>query len=195
MSRSEMDRLSETVRRMEARSASLKCGIAQRLARAEGETGANQALRDQLGMTAHQARRISQVARKLEEMPNTRAKLQTGEITLENATSLVKAAAECGAGEVDGNRVLPAEAAAANPDDFRKQSRRWANAHSRDRGEEVLRRQRRRRKTDLFWSKDLEMGILTRRVGPRQFRAGAASPGPTRRPPAARWLRRRRPFR
>ena len=107
-----MDRLSETVRRMEARSALLKCGIAQRLARAEGEAGANQALRDQLGMTTHQARRISQVARKLEEMPNTRARLQTGEITLENATSLVKAAAECGAGQVDGNRVLPAEAVA-----------------------------------------------------------------------------------
>ena len=169
LSRSEVDRLSETVRRLEARSASLKYGIAQRLARAEGETGANQALRDQLGMTGHQARRISQVARKLEEMPNTRTKLQTGEITLENATSLVRAAAECGAGRVDRNRGLLAEAAAANPDDFRKRSRRWASAHSRDRGEEALRRQRRRRRANLFWSKDLEMGILQAELDPVSF--------------------------
>ena len=61
---------------------------------------------------------------------------------------------------MDQNKDLLAEAAAANPDDFRKRSRRWSNAHSPDRGEELLERQRRRRTVRLFWSDNLQMGIL-----------------------------------
>ena len=160
LSRSQLGQVAEAVRRAEAQVASLKCDLAGRLSRTDGGAGAGEVLRDQLGVTNHQAKQLSQVARKLEEMPNTRAKLEAGEITLSNAAALASAAQECGARQVDRNKGLLVEAAASNPDDFRKQSRRWANSHCPDRGEELLRRQRRRRAANLFWSEDSEMGIL-----------------------------------
>ena len=160
LSRAELGEVAETVKHIQSQVSSLQCDLAGQLSRTDGGAGAGEVLRDQLGVTNQQAKRLSQVARRLEEMPNTRAKLEAGEITLSNATALTAAAKECGARRVDENRGLLAEAATSNPDDFRKQSRRWANAHSPDRGEELLNRQQKRRKAHLFWSKELEMGIL-----------------------------------
>ena len=76
----------------------------------------------------------SQAARRLEETPDTRAEIQAGTSTLANAAALVAAAEECGARRVDENMGLWAEAARANPDDFRKRSPRLANEHGADRG-------------------------------------------------------------
>ncbi len=159
-SRTRLGQVAEAVKQMEALVSSLKCDLAGQLNRTDGGSGTGEVLRDQLGVTNHQAKHLSQVARRLEEMPNTRAKLEAGEITLQNASALAAAASECGSRKVDQNEGLLNEAAAANPDDFRKRSRRWANAHSPDRGEELLERQRRRRKAHLFWSRELEMGVL-----------------------------------
>ena len=159
-SRTRLGQVAEAVKQMDALVSSLKCDLAGHLSRTDGGAGTGEVLRDQLGVTNHQAKQLSQVARRLEEMPNTRAKLEAGEITLQNASALAAAASECGARKVDQNEGLLSEAAAANPDDFRKRSRRWANAHSPDRGEELLERQRRRRKAHLFWSQELEIGVL-----------------------------------
>ena len=159
-SRTRLGQVAEALKQMEAQVSSLKCDLAGRLSRTDGGAGTGEVLRDQLGVTNHQAKQLSQVARSLEEMPNTRAKLEAGKITLQNASALAAAAGECGARKVDQNEGLLSEAATANPDDFRKRSRRWANAHSPDRGEELLERQKKRRKAHLFWSNNLEMGIL-----------------------------------
>ena len=160
LSRSDMGEVAETLRRVEAKVSSLKCALAGRLSQTDGGAGAEEVMRDQLGVTNREAKQLSRVARTLQEMPNTRAKLEAGEITLSNAAALASAADECGARQVDRNEGLLTEAAAANPDDFRKQARRWSNAHSPDRGEEKLRRQQQRRKAHLFWSAGLDMGIL-----------------------------------
>ena len=159
-SRTRLGQVAEAVKQMDALVSSLKCDLAGHLSRTDGGAGTGEVLRDQLGVTNHQAKQLSQVARRLEEMPNTRAKLEAGEITLQNASALAAAASECGPRKVDQNEGLLNEATAANPDDFRKRSRRWANAHSPDRGKELLERQRRRRKAHLFWSQELEMGVL-----------------------------------
>ena len=159
-SREELGQVAETLRRMESQMSSLKCDLAGQLSRTDGGAGAGEVLRDRLGVTDHQAKHLSRVARRLEEMPNTRAKLESGEITLQNASALAAAAGECGSKRVDEDRGLLAEAAASNPDDFRKRSRRWANSRNPDRGEELLERQKKQRKAHLFWSKELEMGIL-----------------------------------
>ena len=63
-----------------------------------GARGAGEALRDQLGMTGHGAKRLSQPARRLEEMPDARANLQEGKSTLANAAGLAAAAEERGLG-------------------------------------------------------------------------------------------------
>ena len=167
--RSELGRVAETLRRVEAKVSSLKCALAGRLQRTDGGAGAGEVLRDQLGVTNREARHLSNVSRRLEDMPNTRAKMEAGEITLQNATALAGAAKECGARQVDRDAGLLAEAAAANPDDFRKRSRQFANQHSRDRGEELLARQKRQRKVNVVWSRDLEMGILYAELDPVSF--------------------------
>ena len=169
LSRGELGELAETVKRMEAQVSSLKCDLAGHLSRADGGAGADHVLRDQLGMTNHQAKHISRVAQQLEEMPNTRAKMQAGEITLENATALTAAAGECGAAQVDENRDLLENAAQTNPDHFRKQAKQWANARSADRGEKLLERQRRQRDVKLFIEPGTGMGILHAQLDPIRF--------------------------
>ena len=168
-SRAQLGRVAETLRRMEAQMSAMKCDLAGRLQRTDGGAGAGEVLRDQLGVTNREAKHLSNVSRHLEEMPNTRGKMEAGEITLQNATALAAAAKECGARQVDQNAGLLAEAAAANPDDFRKTSRRFANQHSQDRGEKLLERQKRQRKVNVVWSKDLEMGILHAELDPISY--------------------------
>ena len=159
-SREEMEDLAGEVKRIKARLSSLETAIALRLSRAEGEREATEVLREQMGMTGYQAKALAKASAGLAEMPNTRAKLAAGEITLDHATSLTNAARECGAERVDGDRGLLAEAAGASPDDFRKRSREWTADNSRDRGEEQLRRQRSRRKAYCYWDAVKDMGIL-----------------------------------
>ena len=168
-SRAELDHLADALRRIEAKAASLKCDLADRISRAEGEAATRDALREQLGMTNHQAKHFSRVAGTLREMPNTRAKLQAGEITLENAAALTAAAGEAGAAQVDQNRGLLEDAAQSNPDHFRKQAKQWAAAHSADRGEGLLERQRRSRKVKLFAEPGTGMGVLHAELDPIRF--------------------------
>ena len=66
-------------------------------------------------------------------------------------------------------RTIGHEAAAANPDHFRKRARSWANAHSPDRGEEELQRQHRRRTAHTFLDKATGMGILHAELDPIRF--------------------------
>ena len=167
--RAELDRLADTLRRAEAKVASLKCDLAAQVTRMSGEAATRDALRDQLGMTNHQAKHLTRVADTLREMPNTRAKLQAGEITLENATALTAAAGEVGAAQVDQNRGLLEDAAQTNPDHFRKQAKQWANARSADRGEKLLERQRRMRHVKLFTEPGTGMGILHAELDPIRF--------------------------
>ena len=169
LSRAELGQVAETVKQMQAQVSSLQCDLAGRLSRTDGGAGAGEVLRDQLGVTNREAKHLSNVSRKLEEMPNTRAKMEAGEITLQNATALAAAAAECGARQVDQSRGLLAEAAQANPDDFRKRSRQFANERNEDRGEGLLARQKRQRKVNLVWSGDLQMGILHAELDPISF--------------------------
>ena len=168
-SRAELDQLADTLRRVEAKAASLKCDLAAQVTRSEGEAATRDTLRDQLGMTNHQAKHFSRVAETLREMPNTRAKLASGEITLENASALTQAAGEAGAAQVDQNRGLLEDAAQTNPDHFRKQAKRWANARSADRGEKLLERQRRLRHVKLFTEPGTGMGILHAELDPIRF--------------------------
>ncbi len=159
-SRAELEEVAGAVKRAKARLAGLETAIALRLSREEGKREAAEIMQDQMGMTSHQAKYITKVSEGLAEMPNTRAKLAAGEITLEHASALTGAARECGARRVDQDAGLLGEAVASNPDGFRKKAREWTSANSRDREEESLRRQRGRRKAYMFWDPAKDMGVL-----------------------------------
>ncbi len=168
-SRAQLGKVAEAAKQIQAQVSSLQCDLAGRLSRTDNGAGSGEVLRDQLGVTNREAKQLSQMSRRLEEMPNTRAKLEAGEITMSNAAALTNAARECGARKVDQNQGLLAEAASSNPDDFRKRSRRWTNANSPDRGKELLNRQKKLRKAHLFWSKELQMGTLHAELDPVSF--------------------------
>ena len=159
-SRAELEEVAGAVKRAKARLAGLETAIALRLSRAEGKREAAEIMQDQMGMTSHQAKHITKVSEGLAEMPNTRAKLTAGEITLEHASALTNAARECGARRVDQDKGLLGEAVVSNPDGFRKKAREWTSANSRDREEESMLRQRRRRKAYMFWDPAKDMGVL-----------------------------------
>ena len=159
-SRAELEEVAGAVKRTKARLAGLETAIALRLSRAEGKREAAEIMQDQMGMTSHQAKHITKVSEGLAEMPNTRAKLAAGEITLEHASALTGAARECGARRVDQDAGLLGEAVVSNPDGFRKKAREWTSSNSRDREEESLRRQRRQRKAYMFWDPSKDMGVL-----------------------------------
>ena len=159
-SRAELEEVAGAVKRAKARLAGLETTIALRLSRAEGKREAAEIMQDQMGVTSHQAKHLTKVSEGLAEMPNTRAKLAAGEITLEHASSLTNAARECGARKVDQDKGLLGEAVVSNPDGFRQKAREWTSANSRDREEESLRRQRRRRKAYMFWDPAKDMGVL-----------------------------------
>ena len=159
-SRDELENVAGAVKRAKSQLAALETDIALRLSRAEGKREAAEILQDQMGMTSYQAKHLAKVSEGLAEMPNTRAKLAAGEITLEHAASLTNAARECGARRVDQDQGLLAEAVASNPDGFRKKTREWTSANSRDREEDSLRRQRRRRNAYMFWDQAKDMGVL-----------------------------------
>ena len=169
LSLKDLEQLAASAKRLRAKVAAFECALASRITELKGRARAAETLRDHLGMTGHQAKQMTGVAQKLREMPNTRAKLQAGEITLENAASLTSAADECGAEAVDGNSGLLEEASQTNPDHFRKQARRWANAHSPDRGESLLEKQRRLRKAHAFLDKATGMGIVRAELDPIRF--------------------------
>ena len=164
----EVRRLGEELGRLKAGLSALECAIASRLA-ADGATGSEEELRDALRITRRDAKQMTKVAQKLEEMPNARAKLQAGEITLDHVAALAAAAGECGPRRVDGDRGLLEDAAAADPDRFRKRARQWANANSPDRGEEQLKRQRARRKAYAFWDHSKQMGVVHAELDPIRF--------------------------
>ena len=159
-SRAELEEVAGAVKRAKSQLAALETTIALRLSRAEGKREAAEILQDQMGMTSHQAKHLTKVSEGLAEMPNTRAKLAAGEITLEHASALTGAARECGARRVDQDAGLLGEAVVSNPDGFRKKAREWTSSNSRDREEESLRRQRRQRKAYMFWDPSKDMGVL-----------------------------------
>ena len=169
LSLDDLERLAASAKRIRAKVAAFECSLASRITELKGRTRAAETLRDHLGMTGHQAKQMTGVAQKLREMPNTRAKLQAGEITLENAASLASAADECGTGAVDRNAGLLEDAARTNPDHFRQQTRRWAHAHSPDRGEGLLEKQRLMRKAHAFLDKATGMGIVRAELDPIRF--------------------------
>lgn len=114
-----------------------------------------------LARTAGLARRdaASQVktVEKLGEMPKVRDALESGEISVANAKTLVTTCEKTSAEQVESDDDLLARAAVLSPEQFCREAGRWAAKRQADDGEELYRRQRARRRLS-FW--DGEDGMV-----------------------------------
>ena len=105
------------------------------------------------------AKRVTEAARQVGEMPNVAALLDSGQLPLQSVFALGSAARQCGAAAVDGSDELLYQAATRDSGSFSRVARRFAQRHDPSAGGDLLKGQRNSRKADLFIASD-GMGVL-----------------------------------
>ena len=119
-------------------------------------------------LSGRAARRVTETARQVEEMPNVGRLLDAGELRLESVFALGSAAKQCGAAVVDGSDELLYQAATRDAGSFSRVARRFAQRHDPSAGGDLLKGQRNSRKADLFVGGD-GMGVLKGEMDPVSF--------------------------
>ena len=119
-------------------------------------------------LSGRAARRVTEVARQVEEMPNVGRLLDAGGLTLESVFALGAAARQCGAAVVNDSDELLYQAATRDAGSFSRVARRFAQRHDPSAGGDLLKGQRNSRKADLFVGSD-GMGVLKGEMDPVSF--------------------------
>lgn len=119
-------------------------------------------------LSGRAAKRVTEAARQVEEMPNVGRMLDAGDLPLESLFALGSAARQCGAVVVDGSDELLYQAAARDAGSFSRVARRFAQRHDPTAGGDLLKGQRNSRKADLFVGSD-GMGVLKGELDPVSF--------------------------
>ena len=119
-------------------------------------------------LSGRAARRITEAARQVEEMPNVGRMLDAGHLSLESVFALGSAARQCGATVVDSSDELLYQAATRDSGSFSRVARRFAQRHDPSAGGDLLKGQRNSRKADLFVGGD-GMGVLNGEMDPVSF--------------------------
>ena len=119
-------------------------------------------------LSGRAARRVTEAARQIEEMPNVGRLVDAGDLTLESVFALGSAAKQCGASVVDGSDELLYQAATRDSGAFSRVARKFAQRHDPSAGGDLLKGQRNSRKADLFVGSD-GMGVLHGEMDPVSF--------------------------
>ena len=160
-----------TSRSWEAKVTALQTDAARLIAHQEshGDGGAS-VLRDQAGKTKHQARRSLGTAEVLDEMPELRAAVDSGEVALANAERLADAAQRTAPETVDSASDLLEMAKDLPPEQFAREASAWAQRHQSDHGHGDWLEKRRRRYLKTWKQQDGMVrldGLLDPEVGTR----------------------------
>ena len=167
-------RLKELVaasRSWEAKVTALQTDAARLIAQQEshGDGGAS-VLRDQAGKTKHQARKTLGTAEVLDEMPELRAAVDSGEVALANAERLADAAQRTAPEAVDSASDLLEMAKELAPDKFAREASAWTQRHQPDHGHGDWLEKRRQRYLKTWRQKDGSVrldGLLDPETGTR----------------------------
>ena len=119
-------------------------------------------------LSGRSAKRVTDAARTVEDMPNVGRLLDAGELTLESVFALGSAAKQCGAALVDSSDELLYQAVTRDAGSFSRVARRFAQRHDPSAGGDLLKGQRNSRKADLFVGGD-GMGVLKGEMDPVSF--------------------------
>ena len=169
LSLSDLRVLSASLGRLRNRVASLLCDVSREVREVEPTVSTSEVLKNSVGLSGRDARRLAKVGEAVAEMPRVAQKLEDGEISLDHAVALVSVAEDCGADVVDGDADLLDRAARTPVDRFIKEAREFASRRSEDQGEGRLERQRKSRKAALFSDSDSGMGVLHGEYDPVAF--------------------------
>ena len=115
----ELRALAAVLGRIKNKADSVLCEVAAAVSNSgASEAAAAEVLQDSVRMSGREARRVARVAEQLVSMPNTAARMASGDITMDHATALANAAEQCGTDAVDGDAALLDRAGEASPDAF-----------------------------------------------------------------------------
>ena len=119
-------------------------------------------------LSGHSAKRMTEAALQIEEMPNVGRLLDSGELTLPTVFALGSAAKQCGASVVDGSDELLYQAVTRDAGSFSRVARRFGQRNDPTAGGDLLKAQRNSRKADVFVGSD-GMGVLKGEMDPVSF--------------------------
>lgn len=136
------------------------CDLSRRLAVANPDADIVDLLKHNTRLSGRDARKIVQVAGQLEEMPEMAGKLASGDITLDHAVALVKAAELVGSDVVEGDPLLLQDAVRMPPDTFARRARDWANRILLEAGVDVMGRHLKAREARLWTDPVSGMGMV-----------------------------------
>jgi len=165
----ELRELSGWAGRLKTAADSLLCRIAAEVRDSGTAASAEAVLQKATRMSKRDAKRLAKVAGGLCELPNVAGRFACGDMTLEHTAALVDTAGQTGAAAVDANTALLERAGEVPADLFARDARRFAAQSAADRGEELLRRQRKARRVSLFTDCDTGMGRLSGFFDPVSF--------------------------
>jgi len=155
--------------RLSSCQAAAVCRITAEVDAAGPLAGAAGVLQETTKMSKRDANRVARTARGLEELPNVKERLASGQITPGQAGVLVDTARETSPAAVDNNTGLLDRACEVPEDLFAQEAKQFAAKESTDRGEEKLRRQRRRRRASLWEDSHTGMGRVSAELDPVTF--------------------------
>ena len=146
--------LAAALSRVRDTAAAKLCQVAGALAATESAGSPATEVRNATRMSQREANRMTRLAEQLEKMPNVADSFASGEIGLDQAAALGQAGERCGPGVVDGDASLLDQARRSPADLFRRKANAFAGEHSPDRGEPLLRHQRKNRSASIFPASD-----------------------------------------
>ena len=143
--------------RVESRVAAMKAGSLADLNERDSKTATQEFLRNELLLSNREAKRETETASQLAELPQTSDALATGQITKRHADLIARASSESDVDEA----LLAKEASKQGFDEFALTTKRHQQDVATDDGESIVERQRKNRKARIFESSDTGMFVLT----------------------------------
>ena len=143
--------------RVDSMVAAMRAGLLADLNQRDSKTATQEFLRSELLLSNREAKRESETASQLAELPETSDALAAGEITKRHADLIARAS-----GESDLDEAFLAKTANKQGfDEFARTVKRHQQEVSADDGVSIVERQRKNRKARIFESSDTGMFVLT----------------------------------
>ena len=169
MSRRRADHTLDLLGRFHTCVASKMCDVTRTMSDTGSDSDPAEILRTRARLPRRESKRIVKVARQLSDMPKVREKFADGDITLDQATALAKAAEKVGPDMVEADPDLLESADRLLPDPFERHARRWSERKLIEQGVSPLERQRRAREAKLWVEDGTGLGVLMAKLPQPQF--------------------------
>ena len=143
--------------RVDSMVAAIRAGLLAVHNKRHSQSDTQELLRSEMQLSNREAKRETETASQLAELPQTSDALATGQITKRHADLIARASSESDVDEA----LLAKEASKQGFDEFALTTKRHQQDVATDDGESIVERQRKNRKARIFESSDTGMFVLT----------------------------------